>query len=130
MNENIKAVIFDLDNTLYDENVYIAEVLDIFSKKYSLNFDKNKFIYNKDLRNKSNDIFSFWLNSINFYSKEYQEELFELYQNISCQLKLYNDAKILLDFLYKKGIKIGILTNGTVKAQKNKIKCLQGILQY
>ncbi|EAJ2620367.1 HAD family hydrolase, partial [Campylobacter coli] len=119
LNENIKAVIFDLDNTLYDENVYIAEVLDIFSKKYSLNFDKNKFIYNKDLRNKSNDIFSFWLNSINFYSKEYQEELFELYQNISCQLKLYNDAKILLDFLYKKGIKIGILTNGTVKAQKN-----------
>ncbi|EAJ4452421.1 HAD family hydrolase, partial [Campylobacter coli] len=80
LNENIKAVIFDLDNTLYDENVYIAEVLDIFSKKYSLNFDKNKFIYNKDLRNKSNDIFSFWLNSINFYSKEYQEELFELYQ--------------------------------------------------
>ncbi|EAJ3421056.1 HAD family hydrolase, partial [Campylobacter coli] len=79
LNENIKAVIFDLDNTLYDENVYIAEVLDIFSKKYSLNFDKNKFIYNKDLRNKSNDIFSFWLNSINFYSKEYQEELFELY---------------------------------------------------
>ncbi|EAL0430048.1 HAD family hydrolase, partial [Campylobacter coli] len=78
LNENIKAVIFDLDNTLYDENVYIAEVLDIFSKKYSLNFDKNKFIYNKDLRNKSNDIFSFWLNSINFYSKEYQEELFEL----------------------------------------------------
>ncbi|EAH8237128.1 HAD family hydrolase, partial [Campylobacter coli] len=60
LNENIKAVIFDLDNTLYDENVYIAEVLDIFSKKYSLNFDKNKFIYNKDLRNKSNDIFSFW----------------------------------------------------------------------
>lgn len=121
LNENIKAVIFDLDNTLYDENVYIAEVLDIFSKKYSLNFDKNKFIYNKDLRNKSNDIFSFWLNSINFYSKEYQEELFELYQNISCQLKLYNDAKILLDFLYKKGIKIGILTNGTVKAQKIKL---------
>ncbi|EAK3984082.1 HAD family hydrolase, partial [Campylobacter coli] len=38
LNENIKAVIFDLDNTLYDENVYIAEVLDIFSKKYSLNF--------------------------------------------------------------------------------------------
>ncbi|EAL7298309.1 HAD family hydrolase, partial [Campylobacter coli] len=28
LNENIKAVIFDLDNTLYDENVYIAEVLD------------------------------------------------------------------------------------------------------
>ncbi|EAI8945953.1 HAD family hydrolase, partial [Campylobacter coli] len=24
LNENIKAVIFDLDNTLYDENVYIA----------------------------------------------------------------------------------------------------------
>ncbi|EOI2961397.1 TPA: HAD family hydrolase [Campylobacter jejuni] len=130
LNNKIKFVIFDLDNTLYDENIYISEVLFTFSRKYHLNFDKNTFLKNTSLREQTNDIFTFWLNSMNFYSKQLQDELFELYQNISLKLSLYDDAKILLDFLFSQGIKIGILTNGTVKAQQNKISSLKELKKY
>ncbi|EOX9826027.1 HAD family hydrolase [Campylobacter jejuni] len=130
LNNKIKFVIFDLDNTLYDENIYISEVLFTFSRKYHLNFDKNTFLKNTSLREQTNDIFTFWLNSMNFYSKQLQDELFELYQNISLKLSLYDDAKILLDFLFSQGIKIGILTNGTVKAQQNKINSLKELKKY
>ncbi|HFZ5119485.1 TPA: HAD family hydrolase, partial [Campylobacter jejuni] len=99
-------------------------------RKYHLNFDKNTFLKNTSLREQTNDIFTFWLNSMNFYSKQLQDELFELYQNISLKLSLYDDAKILLDFLFSQGIKIGILTNGTVKAQQNKISSLKELKKY
>ncbi|EHH0538169.1 HAD family hydrolase [Campylobacter lari] len=130
LNDKIKFVIFDLDNTLYNENVYISEVLYVFSQKYHLEFDKNTFLKNANLREQSKDIFTFWLDSMNFYSKQLQDELFELYQNISLKLSLYDDAKILLDFLFSQGIKIGILTNGTVKAQQNKISSLKELKKY
>ncbi|ECZ6120525.1 HAD family hydrolase [Campylobacter jejuni] len=130
LNNKIKFVIFDLDNTLYDENIYISEVLFTFSQKYHLEFDKNTFLKNTSLREQTNDMFTFWLKGINFYSEEHQEELFKLYQNISLELKLYKDAKVLLDFLLSQGIKIGILTNGTVKAQQNKISSLKELKKY
>ncbi|EAI5466192.1 HAD family hydrolase [Campylobacter lari] len=130
LNKNIRAVIFDLDNTLYNENMYIAEVLHIFSKKYGLDFNKNDFIDNENLREKSNDIFSFWLHNINFYSKQKQEELFALYQNISFSMPLYEDARELLVFLKRQRVKIAILTNGVVSVQENKIKCIKELKKY
>ena len=35
----IKAVIFDLDNTLYDENSYFLKVFEAFSKIYNIDIN-------------------------------------------------------------------------------------------
>ncbi len=128
---HIKAVIFDMDNTLYDERIYYQEVFRVFSLRYGISFNERYLDCIEVLRKKSNnDIFSDWLRSIDFYTAERQEELFLLYQNIDIELQLYDDVIDILDFLLKKEMKIGILTNGVINAQKNKRRSLKQLDKY
>lgn len=120
----INAVIFDLDNTLYDENSYLYFVCKEFCNRYNINTTLISYILENDLRIKSNDIFSDWLKKINFYSSDKQKELFEIYQTIKAPISLYKDAIKIIKFIKDKNIKIGILTNGVIQAQKNKVSLL------
>lgn len=120
----IKGVIFDLDNTLYDENCYFFEVFSIFCDKYKLDLNKIKSIFTDEFKLKSSDYFGDILKKISFYSLQKQNEMFEIYQNINCYLSLYKNALELLNFLQQKAIKTAIITNGDIKAQQNKIKLL------
>lgn len=120
----IKAVIFDLDNTLYDEKLYFLMVFEEFSKVYGIDADLFKNAYDDRFILHSKDIFTDILKKINFYSKDRQNELFEIYKNINCRLKIYEEAHILMDYLNCKNICKAILTNGVVMAQKNKVRAL------
>ncbi|MGC6415295.1 MAG: HAD family hydrolase [Bacteroidia bacterium] len=119
----INSIIFDLDNTLYDENVYLELVFTEFFKKNNIDYDISSILTDK-FRLKANDIFGEVLKDINEYSHKKQEALFELYKYINCKISLYDDAYDLISFLNIKNIKLGIITNGVIEAQKNKVKCL------
>lgn len=120
----IKSAIFDLDNTLYDENIYYLKVFKKFSDLYDLNFAIFEKAFTNKFRLSTDDIFSDILTKLNFYSVSNQKKLFELYKSINCNIKMYNDAYKILNYLKSRNIKIVIITNGTVDAQRNKVKLL------
>jgi putative hydrolase of the HAD superfamily len=120
----IKAVIFDLDNTLYDERCYFLKVFKIFCINHSVDFDQIQCVFTDELRRHSEDIFGDILKKINYYSVSRQNELFDLYKSIDCRLLLYDEAYEIISHIKRKKMKIAIITNGVVEAQKNKIKAL------
>ncbi len=120
----IKSVIFDLDNTLYDENLLVSAVCREFCHCYNLPLENIAYIVNDEFRLHSKDIFGDWLKKMNFYTDSRQEELFTLYQSIDTPLSLYEDAKDFLAFLQSQNVSVGILTNGNLNAQQHKVKLL------
>lgn len=129
MKATIKAVIFDLDNTLYDENNLVKAVCEEFCQFHKLQPHLISSILQDRFRVRSQDIFGDWLKSFDFYTPERKEELFSLYSTLPqnkfrSPLKLYNDAIDFLNFLTCKNLKLGILTNGRLSAQKHKIHLL------
>ena len=121
----IKAVIFDLDNTIYDEKIFLFSIYKIISELYDSN---SKEIYNY--------LVSDFL--INGRGKIFNR-LLEKYhnQNISIEdclgimrnYKIYNTLKPFNWFisfcnLLKDNEEIKIITNGNSQQQRNKIDSL------
>jgi putative hydrolase of the HAD superfamily len=119
----VEAVIFDLDNTLYDETQYF---LDTFSKfdvtRRHLNSIKR--LFDDGLRYTSSDIFKDVLDYFEAYSQKLHEELFFEYKICDSNIKLDRETLKTFSLLRSKEIRIGVLTNGVVDAQKNKVKIL------
>lgn len=123
----IKAVLFDLDDTLYYEKEYVLEafkqVAHYLENKYKKNeeklFERMRDILEELGRGK---IFNIICEENNF--DEDIRDLVELYRNSEPKLKLYNDSRIFLDWAKNNGYKLGIITDGASKVQWNKIKGL------
>lgn len=122
----IKAVIFDLDNTLYNESAYFLAVSEQWCIENGMNISLSRRIL--DYLD-STDVFRTFLDSIGWFETVHYERLFEIYQTIECEITLYDEAVEILDYLSKRGIKIAVLTNGVLKAQQNKVRLL-GLAQY
>ena len=115
----IKGVIFDLDDTLYSEKQYVKSGYKAVAK-----FLGNEFLaeelweyFEKGYRPideilKKNE----WMEKKQQCLKVYREHIPEIY--------LYDGVLDSLQMLREKGIKIGIITDGRVSGQKNKIKAL------
>jgi putative hydrolase of the HAD superfamily len=128
----IKAVIFDLDNTLYNENKFVHSGFKYVTSKY---FDGSKNIYKKlcALYDKSNQckitsashkIFDQLLLELGTYSKEKVMDMTYAYRFHTPLIELYSWVQPFLIELRAKHIKIGILTNGKTMPQYNKINKL------
>ncbi len=134
----VKAIIFDLDDTLYREEDYAfaayrqaAEYLaEQVSVSAALNpvpdlsadafYDKMMELYERDGRG---HIFDELI-------KEYDlripsADLVEVYRSTKPQLTLYEDAKKLIRFAKDNDIKTGLLTDGMSRVQHVKIDALQ-----
>ena len=121
----MKIIIFDLDDTLIDEQKFVQSGLEIVSKKISKEFLKENIrkklniIFNKFGRGKVFDIFFQNLTTkknINKYVKIYRKHL--------PNIKLKKEAKKILKKLKKKNFSIYILTDGNKITQRQKIKKL------
>ena len=124
--DSIKAFIFDLDYVLFNEDLYYYAVFRRMSDL--LNLENTEFksmikIY-KNNKIKSKDILGDILRGLNKYTPRLKNTFFEFYKNTFKPLTLYDDAKKIISILSKNNIKLGIVTNGTIEAQKSKIKCL------
>ena len=122
----IEAVVFDLDNTIYPEEIYFKEIFKVFSKKNDINLKTFDFLFEdfNHIRFTKKDIFKFALDQTNQYSEDFHNQLYKLYIEIDAHIHPYSGAIEWINECIKNQIKVGILTNGIILAQINKWKCL------
>lgn len=131
----ITGVIFDLDDTLYSEKQYVksgyravAQFLEKFmeGKKeacadahYTAQKAQEKlWAYFLDGKNAIDEL----LNELGLLQKK--AECLDVYRNHMPDISLYEGAADLIKKLKARGIKTGIITDGRVNGQKNKIEAL------
>jgi putative hydrolase of the HAD superfamily len=131
----VSAVIFDLDNVLYDEQDYIKaayrNIAIFLSKRCRLQEEQ---IYKKlldDLKKKTSlypHLFDDFLTNFGL-DKRLVSNMLRIYANTTVNLALYSGADQLLSALKQQKIKSGLVTNGDVETQRNKVHLL-GIEKY
>lgn len=125
----IKAVVFDLDDTLISEKEYIQSGFKIISQKISKEYNlNNQYVYRLliDLFNENaKNVFNRLLDKLNIkYNDKYIKELIHEYRGHMPQISLYEDAKNILEYLYNTDLKLGIITDGYAITQRSKLKVL------
>ncbi|WP_003545012.1 HAD family hydrolase [Desulfotomaculum nigrificans] len=128
-----KAVIFDLDDTLYPEMDYVRSGFKVTAELISSVVGaKSKKIYEKLLKifeeNKTG-VFDRILAFYGVNDKKLIKECVDTYRNHFPQINLTSETEELLQWLKAKGIKIGIITDGRPKGQWKKIQAL-GLEKY
>lgn len=130
----IKAVIFDLDDTLISEKEYIRSGFRQVSKKIAEEYElREEYVYElmySTFNEDSKNVFNRVLDKLNIsYDMDYIKELIDFYRGHIPDIKLYDDAKYIIEALYDKGIKLGMITDGYKVTQRNKLEVL-GISDY
>ncbi len=125
--EGIKAYIFDLDDTLYDEEQYvssaISDVCKFISSKHNIEYNA---LFDYCIRSIQVDGRGNTFNKLcdEFSITEDIKQLVEIYRSCEPNLTLYDDADELIKYLKENGKKIGIITDGNAKVQNLKVKAL------
>ncbi len=130
------AVLFDLDNTIYDHKQYflsaLKEIAGYLAKKYKL---PKAEIYevSVSLWHKKTSAYPFLFNDLLKVLKIKDDKslrsLVRMFNRHKCVLKAYPGVKTVLKKLKKQGYILGIITDGNVKRQAGKIKKL-GIKKF
>lgn len=120
--EGIKAVIFDLDDTLYSEKEYVKsgykKIADSLSHiEYVQDKLWNAFCQGKQAIDEL-------LLEEGIYTEELKERCLAIYRHHKPDIHLYAGAEGLLKNLRKQGLKIGIITDGRPEGQRAKIESL------
>ncbi len=121
-----KFVVFDLDNTLYNERDYLFGAYEKISEFCGATFGiDNNHIYNYLVQEfDANGRQNLFNKLIDFYKLPVdQKELLLILRTYSPMHKyeLYPQSVIYLDFLIERQIPVAILTNGNELQQQNKI---------
>ena len=125
---NNKSIIFDLDDTLYNEIDYLKsaykEIATALTKK-SLGVHSVENIYNDLLffYVQKKDAFQEIIIKYDF-KNIFKEDLLNLYRNHYPSINLTAENRNLLQQLIAKGYKLGLITDGRSIQQRNKIKAL------
>lgn len=122
----IRAIVFDLDDTLILEYDYIISGYKEVSIKLEVDTGINRNSIFKNLvelfKISPKNVFNRFLDNIDFnYSEEYIKELIDLYRNHDPDIKLLDESKYILDALKDKGYKLGVITDGYKETQRKKI---------
>lgn len=118
----LKAIIFDLDDTLYGEKEYvrsgyqkIAEILpsveNAAEKLWKL-FEERKPAIDELLKQE------------NIVSEEVRQECLRVYRNQIPNIHLYPGVKDMITEFRKSGMKLGIITDGRPEGQRAKLEAL------
>lgn len=128
----IKAFVFDLDDTLYNEIDYVKsgffEVSKYLEKNYGIVDAYNKLIILFEESRKN--VYNRLLDAENIiYSDKDINILVDLYRNHNPKLVLSENVRHTLMLIKELGYKTGIITDGRVEGQWKKIKAL-GLEKY
>lgn len=122
--EGVRAYIFDVDDTLYEEKQFVraamSDVSRYLSEKYDASFD---------------EIYDFCMNSIesghrgrtfNMLCEEFSfdedvDKIVDIYRSCETKLDLYDDAEELIGKIKEEGLRIGVITDGFSKVQRSKV---------
>ncbi len=124
-----KAVIFDLDDTLYDEFDFVKSgykaVADYLSVKY--NYAYSIILDNMLERYRTNgrdNLFDYILKKYNIQNNGIIKKLLGIYRSHTPSIRLYEDAVSVLKKLKAMKIKTGLITDGIKIAQQTKVMSL------
>lgn len=123
----IKAVIFDMDDTLYPEHEYVKSgfkaVDDFLLGKNIQGFYRLASDYFENGRR--GKIFNEVLDTLNISYKEQDiTELINVYRNHHPKISLFEDARQLINDLSSE-YPLGLITDGYVNTQRNKVNALK-----
>lgn len=126
----LRAVIFDLDDTLYDEAEYVSQAFAhtaaYLAEKLGTPEKKEIFhgrmleLMERDGRGRIFDVICEETGAALSV-----EELVRVYRGTKPVLRLYPDAELLLQSLSEKQIKTGLITDGCSRVQHEKIAALE-----
>lgn len=115
----IKGVIFDLDDTLYSEKQYVRSGYRKIAE-YLGRPDAEEKLWQYFMQGKQ--AIDCYLSEAGLLSKK--DECLKVYRNQMPDITLYDGVADLIEMLHKKGIKVGIITDGRPEGQRNKLKAL------
>ena len=118
----VKAVIFDLDDTLYSEKEYVGSGFQAVAEKITQISDVEERLWYAFKAGKP--AIDFCLKEAGIYSENLAKECLEVYRCHVPNIHLYAGVQNLFNTLREKNIKIGILTDGRPEGQRNKIQAL------
>lgn len=120
--QGLKAIIFDLDDTLYGEKEYVRSgyraiaatmpQVEQMDKKLWAAFEEKKSAIDEVLREEG------------IYTEERKQECLSVYRFHQPDIHFYEGALELLQKLRLEGYKLGIITDGRPEGQRAKIKAL------
>lgn len=118
----IKAAVFDLDDTLYSEKEYVKSGFKAIAAEFSQIDD----LYEKLLFafEKGKQAIDEVLKAENIYSEENKKRCLNIYRNHIPQINLYSGVREMLEKTKRKGLKLGIITDGRPEGQRAKIGAL------
>jgi len=125
----MKAVLFDLDNTLYPEIDFVKSgfgaVAYYLSSKYSLDeghlLARMLEILEREGRGK---IFDHLLYDLRLYTEEEVKLLVDVYRSHQPSIHLYGDVLPTVSYLRGLGLHLGVVTDGMASVQRNKVAAL------
>lgn len=121
----LAAVVFDLDDTLYAESLYLTAVLEQSQIDVSLDLETAaKTVKTLDL-SQQDDVLGFVLGEQGLNTRRNHDALFAHYCNLKQSLELPEESAHVLASLRSWGIAVGVLTNGNPAAQSSKVKALR-----
>ena len=124
----MKVVVFDLDDTLYNEIDYLKSAFKEISLKLEVEYGLND-VYNimMEAFYEHKNVFEF-IN--NYYSISFPiDEYLQIYRYHKPKIILNNEVVKTLNDLKMSGVEIGLITDGRTITQKNKIYAL-GLNQF
>lgn len=126
----IKLVIFDLDDTLISEADYVKSGYRVVSRYIEEKFKINsENVFNKlwsYFENKEKNTFNKLLDEYQIsYSKDDIVELVNVYRNHKPTISFFDDVIPFLNELKSKNIYTGIISDGYINTQKNKLDALK-----
>ncbi|WP_195467469.1 HAD-IA family hydrolase [Clostridium sp. D43t1_170807_H7] len=125
----IKAVVFDLDDTLISEKEYIESGFNIISKEIAKRHNLySERVYEKMINlfeDSSKNVFNRVLDYFSIkYSNDEILDFINIYRNHKPNIKFYDDVIPTITALKEKEIKVGIITDGYKETQFKKIEVL------
>jgi putative hydrolase of the HAD superfamily len=128
----VKAFIFDLDGTLYNERDFVRSGFRVVARHVSIVSGLNyELVYTNLMVDFENGLrfnnFDVLLNKLGLLDIR-SSDLVKIYREHRPEIHLYPDAEIILKEL-KDNVKLGLITDGPRKTQNNKVSVLN-IKQY
>ncbi len=121
----IAAVVFDLDDTLYDERVYLEAVLEQAQEDLALDLEAARRAVQTLAPAGQADILGVILGEQRLNTRRNHEILFQHYRSLKRSIQLPEESAHVLAWLRGMGISVGVLTNGDVAAQLSKVNALR-----
>lgn len=128
-NIRVKAVIFDLDDTLIAEDEYIRSgyrhVAGVLSARIGEDAGTIFNILINLFHMSPQNVFNRLFDKLDIpYTKDHIMEFVEAYRNHLPDVQFYSDVLPCLEQLKAQGIMTGIITDGFISTQRNKLKVL------